>query len=335
MSTVVLDHDQKNQILADVNEYLHPSTPKWYADRGIPYRRGYLFHGPPGTRKSSLAWAIAGIFGVNVYCISLADPTLTEEDLAMPFTNLPRRCVVLLEDIDAAGLNKRQEPKHEEEIQDEGSASRMGAEITKAFKAVQDGDKEKKGINLSGLLNAVDGVASHGGRVLILTSNFPDKLDDALVRPGGIDVKTSFTGATHSQIKELFMRMYSPDTSRTPDSGRRLLDPVLLKDSRPMDVNPNNFSIGNIIRPKPVATSSGTPKQAEIPTIHFPSPDSIEAITVQFAYRLPEYTFTPAEIQGYLLTRKKEPKRALVEVEVWKEATLEAGRTQVLAKKDD
>ena len=51
MDTVVLEHDQKHRVLADINEYLHPSTPQWYANRGIPYRRGYLFHGPPGTGR--------------------------------------------------------------------------------------------------------------------------------------------------------------------------------------------------------------------------------------------------------------------------------------------
>ena len=96
METVVLEHDQKARVLADINEYLHPSTPTWYARRGIPYRRGYLFEGVPGTGKSSLAWAIAEVFGLNIYCISLVEPTLTEEDLELLFTNLPRRCVVLL-----------------------------------------------------------------------------------------------------------------------------------------------------------------------------------------------------------------------------------------------
>lgn len=49
MDTVVLENDQKEIVLADINEYLHPASPRWYANRGIPYRRGYLFHGPPGT----------------------------------------------------------------------------------------------------------------------------------------------------------------------------------------------------------------------------------------------------------------------------------------------
>jgi chaperone BCS1 len=52
METVVLDAKRKAEVLRDINEYLHPATPRWYANRGIPYRRGYLFHGPPGTGKT-------------------------------------------------------------------------------------------------------------------------------------------------------------------------------------------------------------------------------------------------------------------------------------------
>jgi mitochondrial chaperone BCS1 len=45
IDTVILDTDQKELILVDINEYLHPTTPRWYAIRGIPYRRGYLSTG--------------------------------------------------------------------------------------------------------------------------------------------------------------------------------------------------------------------------------------------------------------------------------------------------
>lgn len=106
MKTVVLDQQQKLQVLADMNEYLHPATPRWYANRGIPLRRGYLFHGPPGTGKTSLSFALAGVFGLDIHVISLLEPTLTEEDLSSLFSSLPRRCVVLLEDIDTAGLRR-------------------------------------------------------------------------------------------------------------------------------------------------------------------------------------------------------------------------------------
>lgn len=301
METVVLDHEQKNRVLVDINEYLHPSTPRWYANRGIPYRRGYLFHGPPGTGKSSLAWAIAGVFGLDIYCISLVDPTLTEEDLGLMFTTLPRRCVVLLEDIDSAGLSKRQD---EEEIEDlkpeDGAGAKIGAEITRAIKSAQNDGKnnrDNQGISLSGLLNAIDGVASHEGRVLLMTTNFPDKLDEALIRPGRVDMKVKFTNATRSQIHELFTRMYSPDTpaSLAPEQIKIGHLPEETGTIHQTSLN------GNLLLQEPtklgdIITPPESPKQANTPTTSV-SPSSIEGIAVQFAHRLPEDTFTPAEIQ--------------------------------------
>lgn len=339
MHTVVLDHVQKNRVLTDINEYLHPSTPKWYANRGIPYRRGYLFHGPPGTGKSSLAWAIAGVFGLDIYCISLVDPTLTEEDLGMMFTGLPRRCVVLLEDIDAAGLSKRQGTDEAEPSKEEDPTSKIGAEITKAFKAVRSKDVDKQGITLSGLLNAIDGVASHEGRVLVMTTNFPDKLDGALIRPGRIDMKIPFTNATKPQIIELFTRMYSPDVPKLSTVQEKVtIGPVpSSKTSPPPSETTTKSCLDNhALRTNGVPTPPETPTQSSVstehPTASSPPSDSIEAIAIQFANHLPEDTFTPAEIQGFLLTRKKEPKRALEEVQAWKNGVLEAKEKREVRK---
>jgi chaperone BCS1 len=106
ISNVSLDETHKAQIVADINEYLHPATAKWYAARGIPHRRGYLFHGPPGTGKMSLSFALTGIFGLPVYCASLSERELKESDLASIFTKLPHPCIVLLEDIDSAGIRR-------------------------------------------------------------------------------------------------------------------------------------------------------------------------------------------------------------------------------------
>ena len=368
MHTVVLDHDQKNKVLNDINEYLHPATKFWYAHRGIPYRRGYLFHGPPGTGKSSLAWAIAGVFGLDIYCISLVDPTLTEEHLSMMFTSLPRRCVVLLEDIDSAGLSNRQEETvkgTETKVTDASAneAAKMGVEIAKAFETVQKNSEknaDKKGITLSGLLNAIDGVASHEGRVLVMTTNCPDKLDDALIRPGRIDLKVQFTNATKGQIHELFTRMYSPDvapavhgaeasgstkgtitlepppskktshTAQIATNGQPLQTSTHLSAIKPSDLTPPDTP------KRPASSASLDTLPSSFSSIHASLGDKdrasdeqkhqpdIDAIAAEFAERLPEDTFTPAEIQGFLLTRKKEPLRALEELVAWKDATIEA-----------
>lgn len=47
-----------NSLIMDVEHFL--SQPRWYIDRGIPYRRGYLLYGPPGSGKTSAIMAIAG-----------------------------------------------------------------------------------------------------------------------------------------------------------------------------------------------------------------------------------------------------------------------------------
>ncbi|MCJ1407489.1 hypothetical protein MMC19_001560 [Ptychographa xylographoides] len=324
MDTVVLEHNQKEQVLADINEYLHPSSPRWYANRGIPYRRGYLFYGAPGTGKTSLSFAIAGIFGLDIYCISLLEPTLTEEDLGLLFNNLPRRCVVLLEDIDSAGLARRDEPEANEKptnVKDDGN-SQIGVEIAKAFKSVQkESDKNKnnnQGISLSGLLNAIDGVASHEGRVLVMTTNFQDKLDDALIRPGRVDMKVGFGLASRTQIRKLFIRMYSADTIRSRPKPTTTFSQDVQHDPGSAQPKITTNIDEEVESPTGVFTPPLTPKEK------ITSEPSLEDIAAQFAASIPEGTFTPAEIQGFLLTRKKEPERALVEVMEWRDKSLEA-----------
>ncbi|EAQ85121.1 hypothetical protein CHGG_09135 [Chaetomium globosum CBS 148.51] len=108
-STVILNDQLKQDLIDDVTDYLNPTTRRWYANRGIPYRRGYLLYGPPGTGKSSLSLALAGFFKMRIYIVSLSSVTANEENLATLFAELPRRCVVLLEDIDTAGLTHTRE----------------------------------------------------------------------------------------------------------------------------------------------------------------------------------------------------------------------------------
>ena len=58
LSSVVLDNNVGERLSKDVKEFIE--NPQWYTDRGIPYRRGYLLHGPPGCGKSSFIMALAG-----------------------------------------------------------------------------------------------------------------------------------------------------------------------------------------------------------------------------------------------------------------------------------
>lgn len=326
MSTVSLDQEQKAKIVMDINEYLHPASARWYAARGIPYRRGYLFHGPPGTGKTSLSFALAGIFGLDIYCISLMEIGLTESDLNKLFTTLPRRCIVLLEDIDSAGLRRTDDPPIPIEASDsssDGTPSEDGVKVDSLHKlqgaALQGGVGFKSLISLSGLLNTIDGAASHEGRVLIMTTNHPEKLDPALIRPGRVDLQVQFTLATQPQTHDIFKRMYSTTSSSSP-SPSKTTAPQPPKSSRPST-------------PTKQPALSSTREDEEFlellsrePELDVVALEQLGEMAEEFARQIPEGKFSPAEIQGFLLTRKKEPRRALAEVAAWRDGELRKRR---------
>lgn len=333
MKTVVLDPEQKLQVLADMNEYLHPATPRWYANRGIPLRRGYLFHGPPGTGKTSLSFALAGVFGLDIHVISLLEPTLTEEDLSGLFSSLPRRCVVLLEDIDTAGLRRPadelQAAEKEKEVSSKDESQTTTNDIKELAKALKkDNDDKKRGISLSGLLNAIDGVASHEGRILIMTTNVPEMLDDALIRPGRVDLQVQFTYATKQQAKELFIRMYEGDQGRPRRANAKSAvngDPIPDNDDKTSTQSPTSplSTNGHIVSPE----TSSSLRSGELDI----SLEELPEVARQFSEKIPDAEFSPAEIQGYLLKRKKHPRRAVEEADKWVAALVQqkASKTKI------
>ena len=180
LESVILDEGVKEKIVTDVKDFLR--SEKWYYDRGIPYRRGYLLHGPPGSGKSSFIQALAGDLDYNIAILNLSERGLTDDRLNYLLTIIPKRTLVLLEDVDAAFSNKR--------TQSEVDGYR-GANVT-----------------FSGLLNALDGVASAEERVLFLTTNHVERLDSALVRPGRVDMTVRLGEATRYQAGELWDRFY-------------------------------------------------------------------------------------------------------------------------------
>jgi chaperone BCS1 len=169
----------------------------------------------------------------------------------------------------------------------------------------------KSRISLAGLLNVIDGVAAQEGRILIMTTNCPSKLDDALLRPGRVDVKVEFTLATKEQIRSIFYRMYSTkldkkQTTRNPDTTSKTSPPTTLFST----VNSEEAEFMKLL--------------AEKPDFDIVDDEKLTEMRDEFAEKLPEGKFSPAEIQGFLLMRKKEPFRALAEVESWRDQMLEA-----------
>ena len=190
MSTVLHDEKEKESLVKGIESFLNPSTREWYAKRGIPYRRGYLLHGPPGTGKSSLCMSIAGCFHLDVYILNLS--SADDSSLNILLAKLPQHCVLLLEDIDVASTNRSQHHDTRDSKPTYGQPEK----------------NQPKGVTLSGLLNALDGVASQEGRLLFMTTNYIERLDDALIRPGRIDQKVEFHLANKFIVSQLFRVVY-------------------------------------------------------------------------------------------------------------------------------
>ena len=287
MATVVLDEAQKAGLLADMREYLRRRTRRWYSNRGIPYRRGYLLHGPPGTGKTSLCFAAAGLLRLRIYVVSLNSRALTEEGLAGLFKDLPWRCIVLLEDIDAAGLTaKRADVKPAEPAAD---APADTSATTKAADAL-------KGISLSGFLNIIDGVASAEGRILVMTTNHIERLDPALLRPGRVDRTVRFGPATRDVVAGLFRAIFGSieDVPEPTTNGA----------------------------PKAPGHGGATGEKEARPKLaahryHDKSDAEVTELAELFAERVPDSQFTPAEIQGFLLQHKHSPDAALAGIGLW------------------
>lgn len=262
LETIHFDEKTKAELVADIRNYLDPATRRFYTQRGIPYRRGYLLHGPAGTGKTSLSLGLAGLFGLELYLLHVPS-VRTDTDLERLFTTLPPRCFILLEDIDAVGIKNRGNFNHHDEHEDSEEDDD------------EDDDRSHYGprchISLSGLLNVLDGVASQEGRIVLMTSNFAERLDRALVRPGRID-RMIFLGNISPRSAELmFKRMYEFDPS-----------------------NPSAQAI-----------------QATI------GEDELQKLALRFGGQVAENTFTPAQVQGYLLNWRSDPQGAVDNLRDW------------------
>jgi chaperone BCS1 len=67
-------------------------------------------------------------------------------------------------------------------------------------------------VTFSGLLNALDGVASSEGRIVFMTTNYLERLDPALIRPGRVDMKEYIGHCTRYQLEQMYRRFYNgPD----------------------------------------------------------------------------------------------------------------------------
>ncbi|KAK5114789.1 hypothetical protein LTR85_010102 [Meristemomyces frigidus] len=193
LDSVFLPDGVRDRLVSEVRTYLTDSTKSYYSTIGVPWRRGLLLHGPPGTGKTKFTAMLASELNVDIYTLSLSATTISDVVLDSLFEQLPSKCIVLLEDIDSAGIGRESMKSDKNEMR-----------------------KATDSVTLSGLLNALDGEWAVEGRIIIMTTNHIDRIDPALKRPGRIDRQQLFGYAAADVAVQIFQHFFS-------DSARRLL----------------------------------------------------------------------------------------------------------------
>ncbi len=180
LDSVVLKAGQKEAVLGDLERFF--AARERYETLGIPWRRGYLLYGPPGTGKTSLVTALASELSLNVCVLSLASPNVTDEKIGNLLASVPRRSVILIEDVDAFFQQR-----------------------SKADTGVK--------VSYSGFINALDGVAAHEGSVVFLTTNHPQLIDEAAIRSGRVDFRMELGLCDRSQLERMFRKFFDDEAA--------------------------------------------------------------------------------------------------------------------------
>lgn len=202
LDTIILKNKLKDDIKNDIQLFLN--SEEWYKERDIPYTRGYMFYGYPGTGKTSMIKGLSLYSKRHIHSLILSD-VKSDTELMNLLKNINyKETILVIEDIDATlSIVKSRDIDNKKQNHNKDDSNKDN----------DDSEKKKKesnsSVSLSGLLNAIDGVFTCYGRILVLTTNHPEVLDSALIRPGRIDSKYLFDNCDKKQIKELFEMFFN------------------------------------------------------------------------------------------------------------------------------
>jgi mitochondrial chaperone BCS1 len=164
--------------LNDANQFI--TSEQWYYDKNIPYHRGYLLVGPPGSGKSSFIHLLASELNRDIF---MANDIFSFSGSASDmFCKIQHPAIIVIEDLGIDRFLKlNPSPLNDQSIP----------------------------MTLSGFLNALDGVeASRSGHIIIMTTNYIERLDAALLRPGRVDKIIDFELSGVEEIVGIYEHLF-------------------------------------------------------------------------------------------------------------------------------
>lgn len=193
-NNVFIPDSQKKQLQESIDKFI--ANRDWYIEKNIPYHFGILLYGPPGTGKSSIAQAIANYSNSQIINYPASNLSFLSHNIGNTVSIFPTHAddyrMLLVEDIDCGLLD--------------GSQRQIGYEGRAEYNDDDNGlyikNTNQRGSDLSGVLNALDGVLAPSNMFYVFTTNHIEKLDPALIRPGRIDLKLEIGYVTEETFKQ-------------------------------------------------------------------------------------------------------------------------------------
>jgi chaperone BCS1 len=192
LDSIFMRKEDISRICSDIDRFLSPATRKIYDYFGVTYKRTYLLSGLPGSGKSSLIRGLACKYGYNMCMLNYTETK--DSHIQSLLKRLPEKSFFVLEDFDSI-IEERK--KH---------------------------DDATNKISFSGILKMLDGEYCSVGSIIFITTNYKDRFDPAMFRPGRIDFVMDFDVASMEQITDMFVHYMSlnPETAAPYSDEARL-----------------------------------------------------------------------------------------------------------------
>ena len=169
LDNIFIPQEIKTMLINHIDSFI--ANKERYLQFGRIYKLCFLLTGIPGAGKSSLIKAIAMKYNRPIYAVTLSKK-LEDEALNDLIGEVKENSIIVLEDIDAFFVD------------------RQAQDINISFSAI---------------LNLFDGLFSPGnGSILFMTGNNPERLDNALIRPGRVDKIIKFDYPKKREINDAF-----------------------------------------------------------------------------------------------------------------------------------
>ena len=199
IETIHLNVGKKEEIIKFIEEF--KAREEFNIKHGIGHQTAIMLHGPPGTGKTSIILALAGHFNMKIHNLNASALSKIEG----AFASLPENSLIVIEDIDSDKMLHCR-GKQEEKVEVKSNTMKEDEVLNN-----ETPDSPLFSFtNMSDVLNAIQGLHSSHGRILIATTNHFDRLDEALIRSGRFNLKTKIDYADN-YVASQFVERFFPD----------------------------------------------------------------------------------------------------------------------------